>query len=483
MRMPVFCLSAAALATACLCAAASPSEFAKQLADASILSSLTSPGSQPFHLQLESTDTRQHDPQYNAEIEVWWAAPDKWRRQVKSPAFSQTAIQNGPHYSESNSSDYLPWWLYELIQESVDPVPILELKNEPAEPSDRGCQQWQSVYSKETEKIEIYNSVCFNPDGTVGKLFTRTVSAEFGDFDHFGHKRVARKITVWPAGPAEVVADVTILEPLNPERNDALFAVSSDTGIGSQVRFLSVPESALVPADGLATPNWPVLHNFPVTGAITINVKLDRNGDVREVGGIVSRNVVMTDAAREQAKTWKFKPYWSDGSPVQVNANITLRFQAKFELLGANGKSYPAISFVERVSKARELSGIRAEDGKPFQLHATLHSESGTAGTYEETWLSLKKWRRGVDIGGVTVVETRSGDTLYRRVIGADFSPREIDGFLDGMDSLSPGNRFALIEADWGQSAVQFGGVDMVRVGARRGRLQESTHQRRSLLV
>src|SRR5271163_1538578 len=168
MRMHTFCLLAATLAMAGLRASASPAEFANQLADASRLSSLTAPGSQPFHLKLEATDTRQHDPQYNAEIEVWWAAPDKWRREVKSPAFSQTAIQNGPHYSESNSSDYLPWWLYELIQESIDPVPVSELKNEPAEPSGRGCKQWQSVYSKETEKIEIYNSVCFNPDGTVG---------------------------------------------------------------------------------------------------------------------------------------------------------------------------------------------------------------------------------------------------------------------------------------------------------------------------
>jgi hypothetical protein len=93
--MLVFCFLAATLAGAGLCAYASPTAFAKQLADASILSSLTAPGSQPFLLKLEATDTRQRDPQYNAQIEIWWAAPDKWHRQVKSPAFSQTAIQNG----------------------------------------------------------------------------------------------------------------------------------------------------------------------------------------------------------------------------------------------------------------------------------------------------------------------------------------------------------------------------------------------------
>jgi TonB family protein len=444
-------------------ASAHDDDFGEWIAKASHKSSLTEPGSRPFHLKLEASETRHNDPQYKAEIEVWWAAPDKWRREVKSPVFSQTAVQEGKRYYESNSSDYLPWWLHELIQESVDPIPVAELKDEDVELTRQGCAKWETEYSKEKEKITVYNNVCFNADGTAKYIFTRTLGTQFGDYQKFGDKHVARAITVSAYGPGEVKGKVTLLERLGP--NDSHFAMPSDTSINSRVRFLSVPESALEP-DMPSTPpvNWPVVHNFPGTGAITINVKLDRSGSVREVGGIVSSNVVLNDAALEQVKTLKFKPYLSDGSPVQVNTNITLRYETKVELLGANGKSYVAERFLSRIKKARELSDPRMEESKPFHLHASFQAGENAPGTYEETWLAPTKWRRQAQLGSVTVVESRSDNKFYRKFTGSDFSPRQIDSFLDGMDGPLPRTDGSFQEPDWGQSAVQLDGIDMVRV-------------------
>ncbi len=460
---PLFCFLTLLMSSVSLNTSPDSDDFGELLRKAAQKSSLTAPGSRTFHLKLEAAETRQNDPQYKAEIEVWWAAPDKWRREVRSPAFSQTAVQDGQHYYESNSSDYLPWWLHELIQESVDPIPVAELKDEDVDFSGRGCAKWETEYSKENDKIEVHNSACFNADGTAKNLFTRTVSVEFSDYQSFGDKRIARSLTVWPGSPADVKGVVTRLEKL--EHNDSLFGIPSDTDINSRLRFLSVPESALE-ADTLSTPppSWPAVHNFPATGAITANVKLDRSGNVREIGTIVSRNFVLTDAARAHVKTLKFKPYLRDGSPVQVNTNITLRFETKVELLGANGKSYVVEPFLKRLSKAQELSDLRAEGSMPFHLHANLQAGEGATGTYEETWLLANKWWRQAELAGVKVVESRGDGKFYRRVIGADFSPRQIDSFLDGMDGFLPGKEYAIYEADWGQSAVQMDGVDMARV-------------------
>jgi len=310
---------------------------------------------------------------------------------VKSSVFSQTAIQDGQRYYESNSSDYLPWWLHELIQESVDPVPVGELKDEDVEISNRGCASWETEYSKEGEKIGVHNSVCFNGDGTVRQLFTRAVSAVFESYQPFGDKRVARMVAVWPGGPAEVKGKVTVLEPLRPD--DSLFTMPGNTRLDSRVRFLSVPESALE-ADKLTTPpvSWPVVHNFPAKGALTINVKLDRNGSVREVGTVVSSNVALTDAAVAQVKTWKFKPYQINGSPVQVNTSITLRYEARVELLGESGKGYVAEPFLQRIKRVRELSDPRTEGSKPFHLLASFQVGESSPGTYEEIWQSPTKW-------------------------------------------------------------------------------------------
>ncbi|HXJ13781.1 MAG TPA: energy transducer TonB, partial [Candidatus Limnocylindrales bacterium] len=65
---------------------------------------------------------------------------------------------------------------------------------------------------------------------------------------------------------------------------------------------------------------------------------------------------------------------------------------------------------------------------------------------------------------GATVVECRNENKLYRKFTGSDFSPRQIDNFLDGIDGPLPRTDGSFQEPDWGQSAVQFGGIDMVRV-------------------
>lgn len=84
-------------------------------------SSLTAPNSQPFHAKLTVSDSRKEHSEFSATIEISWAAPDKWRREIVSPVFSQTAIQNGRRYFETNSSDYFPWWLDNAMREVLDP--------------------------------------------------------------------------------------------------------------------------------------------------------------------------------------------------------------------------------------------------------------------------------------------------------------------------------------------------------------------------
>jgi TonB family protein len=489
MRIPtsVVCVVLFCVAVGGLRASDDGKRLDKLLEEASKKTSLIAPGSAPFHLKLAATETRRNDPQFQAEIEMWWMAPDKWHREVKSPAFSQTAIQNGQRYYENNSSDYMPFWLYELIHLATDPIPVEalqdELKGEEAELRPRrGCQlsdvaaatesiqaEWQTNFTVEGEQIDKHNEICFNSDGTVGKLFTRPVSAQLENYQKFQGKWSAGLVVVWPGGPTEVRGTVLILEKLKPE--DASFAIPKDTGLASRLRFLSVPQSAME-SYTLDTPvvEWPVLHNFPTSGAVTIDVKIDRNGTIREMGSPLSRNVIINDALKAQIGGWKFKPYPNAEAPVQVDTNITLRWESKVELLGGNGKT-TSINFFERIAKAKELSDPRTPGSKPFHLEASFETDQGTAGKYEEVWVSPEKWWRHVELGSITVVKTRSGEGLYTQIMDSPFTPKRIDEFLDGLDVPFPDTGGSFIEQDWGHSAVTFDGLDMVRVA--RGRVND----------
>ncbi len=445
-------------------------EFKSLLARAEQLSSLTVTGSAPFHLKLHAGDPHNEHSEFATDIELWWAAPDKWRRQITSPIFSQTAIQNGQHYSESNSSDYLPWWLHELVTDSLDPLPFEELKNVSVDlrgSPDHRCAEWQSEFAQGSDKIGIHNSVCFNPDGTVQEAFTRTSGADFGGYRSFGNKRVpgALKLSAISAEGryVDLVGRLVLLEPL--QEDPALFNIKNDTGLAARARFVSIPQSALQDYKLDSPPlQWPAVHNFPATGLMTINVKIDRNGSIREIGSPISKNVVLSNPAVEQVKNWKFKPFLVDGSPVQVNTDISIRFEAKVELLGANGATLPVIPFFERIKKSREMSDLHLAGTKPFHLHATVQYADGSVGSYDELWQSPTKWKREAVLGSISEVESQNGELAYRRISGSNFSPREVDGFLDELNGLFPKTDGSFIEGDWGQSAVQLNNEDVVRV-------------------
>jgi TonB family protein len=441
----------------------SQDQFHDALARAANLSTLAAPGEPPFHLKLVAKDTTMRNPDYNAEIEVWWSAPDKWRRSVKSPAFTQIAIQNGTRYYESNTdSDYLPYWLDELIRGSIDPIPVAALAEVSADEDRPGCGNWEVPHGSGEEMFSTYASVCFNADGTAREIFVEHISLELAAYQLFGNKKIARQIGVWPGGRSEITATITELEPLKkwqPSGSDTpvseLFDAHGDSVFTSRVRFVSAPESALSPADSPARPPlvWPASYTFPLTGVIAVKVQIDRAGNIRELPSAISKNQAINTAAVEQIKNWKFKPYQVDGSRVEVVTTLTVPFQLKYEPLGANGKEFPPISFAEHMKRYHALSDLRSEDNTPFQLRASFVLSNGQAGRYEETWQSPEGWTRQVELGRNVLGETRIDGKTATRYDGDSQLQAEMLAVIGMMEDRFP-ELHTFQEADWGNSAV-----------------------------
>jgi hypothetical protein len=456
-----------ALAGAKLAYSSSPGaprdDFHDALARAANLSTLAEPGAPPFHLKLIAKDTTMGNPEYNAEIEVWWAAPDKWRRSVKSPAFTQIAIQNGTRYYESNSdSDYLPYWLDELIRGSIDPIPVAALASVSGDEDRPGCGNWEVAHGSGDEMFSSYASVCFNSDGTAREIFAEPIGLQLAAYQRFGNKKIARQLSVWPGDRSEITATVTELEPLEkwqPSESDTpvskLLVAPSDTGLTSRVRFMSLPESALTPADSPVRPQltWPSSYTFPVHGVIAVRVQIDRAGYIREFPSAISKNQAINAGAVAQIKNWKFKPYLADGSPVEVVTTLVVPFRLKYEPLGANGKEFPPISFGEHIRQYRALSDLRSAGGKPFHLRASVVLSDGQAGRYEETWQSPDAWTRRIELGGAVLLEVRTGGNTVTKFDGDSRARAEMLAVISAVqDRLPESHTFQ--EADWGNSAV-----------------------------
>jgi len=455
----------AALAGASL-APAKGDKFHEELSKAAKRSTLDEPGGEPFHMALTAEDTRKHNPDYSVEMEIWWAGPDRWRRSVKSAKFTQLAIRNGNAYYESNTSDYLPYWLWELIVASIHPVSTEAFEGIQADEDRPGCANWEDYHGSGEQKFSTYDSVCFGSNGEVTQIFAEPLGLQFGNYRSFGKKEVARQLVVFPGDNSEVRATVTVLEPLKDWKQPGggggegdVFGVPRNTGFASRLRFAAVAESALTPAGTRAPLNWPSSYVFPVEGVIGVTVQLDREGNIQEFPWAISKNQRINQGAVEQIKTWKFEPYLVDGAAVQVVTTLTIPYRLKYEPLGANGKEFPPISFHEHILKYEELSNLRAPGGTPFHMRGRFTLADRTAGTYEETWKSPDEWERDVMVGENGVRVRRISGRTSSETIGSPNSATALTSVAAAVDNHFP-DPGTFQEGDWGNSAVPATNVD-----------------------
>ena len=66
-------------------------------------------------------------------------------------------------------------------------------------------------------------------------------------------------------------------------------------------------------------------RNAGVQGTVELGVVVDESGDVKEVT-ILSGDPALGQAASEAVKEWKYKPYVVDGSPAEMETQVTLSF-------------------------------------------------------------------------------------------------------------------------------------------------------------
>src|SRR5947209_8326003 len=155
-----------------------------------VQSSLIAPGGTPFYLQTVITERA--DPSERIEVEMTWAAPDKWRRTIHSQDFSQTLIVNGDKVFEQDSDDYFPLGIQTLVTAMVDPKAILNA----VRPSDR-------VMTKANGASDESGKMCYPPNskmcavsrhGLTESLGGPGRSVDFTDYQKFMDKPVARTL-------------------------------------------------------------------------------------------------------------------------------------------------------------------------------------------------------------------------------------------------------------------------------------------------
>ena len=321
-------LAALALASLCLAKEDDASKV-KKIIDRS---TLNQPGTKPFHLQARIAPSRvDRGAERTGEVEIWWASPTQWKREVRSPQFHQVAVVNGGHEWQKNDGDYFPEWLRETSVALIDPVPYrdqaLKMVNEADVKTMFGntYYAWTTMSSNGT--VEKGMGATIAVTDSTGLLFycgDLGWGALYKDYKNFHGRMVGMTLT---HGSPEVTAKVTTLEELR-DPSPGLFDAQASGGDASLLHTVIVDERELRKnLQPKEPPTWPPVKDGPLEGVMTTDVVLDRSGRVREIGTIVTDNNAMSDTARKIIGTMQFSPYLQDGAPVQVVSRITMSFK------------------------------------------------------------------------------------------------------------------------------------------------------------
>src|SRR5689334_8122313 len=181
-------------------------------------STLDQTGTKPFHLKATLKPSFERDEQagLTGDIEIWWASPRRWRREIHTPHFSQTMIVDGDQEWQKNDGDYFPEWLREVAVALVEPVPNLNHILEQV----KGCDvrmlmrqincSWMEKSSDGNVESSMGAGIAIN--GQTGLLNYGSGlgwSAGLKSFADFHGRQIAR--TVQSDAP-EVTATITLLE-------------------------------------------------------------------------------------------------------------------------------------------------------------------------------------------------------------------------------------------------------------------------------
>jgi len=365
---------------------------------------LVADGSTPFH--LKAVITKGHEGTPYAEVEMYWMAPQTFRRTIHAQDFNQTLVVNGSQTFEEDSTPYFPLDLWTLVTAMVNPGPILA-----------AIRQGDRVLTKANGDVNDNGVTCFNAARTLCGVdrngLRETVAAsghpvDFSRYEKFGGKKVARELTTTPRlGEPLMTLSVTKLEDLKSP-DQSLFAVTQKTPTARLLRFEILDEPQL--RANAASPQqivWPQPLDGAEHGPASFYISIDQDGNVREVKQLYTVNERTNESAIHQISRWKFKPFLNDGLPTQAEGVLTFTLDTR-----AWGPKEPLTDAEVRKLASHivvpVIDGAKYPKGTIYTLSAAIDSDGhlieviagdGPHELFNPCYDSLKQWAFNPIIG------------------------------------------------------------------------------------
>jgi len=101
---------------------------------------------------------------------------------------------------------------------------------------------------------------------------------------------------------------------------------ATDTTVSNATERVQLSPDTVQLLDRPVQPTYPLLaKQMKVQGAVILEALIGKTGDIQEIQ-VLSGPAILSAAAREAVRQWRFKPHLQAGKPVETEARITVNF-------------------------------------------------------------------------------------------------------------------------------------------------------------
>jgi TonB family protein len=103
-------------------------------------------------------------------------------------------------------------------------------------------------------------------------------------------------------------------------------SAANSTGVADATGRVHLSPGAAQILSRPVEPNYPLLaKQMKVQGAVVLEALIGRDGNIQDLH-VLSGPTILSTAAREAVKQWRFRPYLQSGQAVETEARITVNF-------------------------------------------------------------------------------------------------------------------------------------------------------------
>ena len=297
------------------------------LAKAGSLQNIHEHGSQPFQLRLRiHTEHITSKPIDGSFAEVWMT-PDKWRREIAFPGFTQLEVGDVGSTWLSRNMDFRPRPVsltaiaidaFTQPSRSVDEV-VKSVRNRKVAGSEAQCIE---VVGKSEKRVR---ELCFDSSGLLIRESFGTQRFEYSSFSKFGTKSFPKSIRIYESDRR--ILDIQTDELTSPgDPRPELFEHQ-----GSSRRMAGCE---IWPAEAIKkiAPQYPSQARAEhQQGTVALYALLSEQGTVEKSKVVQSAGDSLDRSAMDAVKQWQYPPPACGGPPLPTEIEVQINYELRSE--------------------------------------------------------------------------------------------------------------------------------------------------------